>query len=210
MSADKKTVASSTDSVHAGIPKARPHHALSLSIEPTATYTFADTAELERYMRGEDPDPEREEYARYGNPTVCELERRVAALESTDDAVAFSSGMAAITTAVMSLVKAGDHIVLFRDGYRRTRQLVTQTLARFGIEHSIVASGDLNALSAALQSNTRLVIAESPTNPYLYCCDLSGLAALVKARGKIRTLVDSTLATPINCRPLEFGVDLVV
>jgi cystathionine gamma-synthase len=210
MSADKKTVANSTDSVHAGVPAARPHHALSLSIEPTATFTFANTAELERYMRGEDPDPGREEYGRYGNPTVCELERRVADLELAEDGVAFSSGMAAITTAVLSLVKAGDHIVLFRDGYRRTRQLVTQTLARFGIEHSIVPSGDLNALSAALRDNTRLVIAESPTNPYLYCVDLQKLSELVKARGRIRTLVDSTFATPINCRPLEFGVDLVV
>jgi cystathionine gamma-synthase len=210
MSADPKTFASSTDSVHAGVPGDRPHHALALSIEPTATYTFADTAELERYMRGEDPDPEREEYGRYGNPTVCELERRVAALELTEDAVAFSSGMAAITTAVISLVKAGDHIVLFRDGYRRTRQLVTQTLARFGVEHSIVPSGDLGALQAALLPSTRLVIAESPTNPHVFCVDLAELAQLVKARGRIRTLVDSTLATPINCRPLEFGVDLVV
>ena len=210
MSSDKKTVASSTDSVHAGVPAGRPHHALSLSIEATATFTFADTAELERYMRGEDPDPSREEYGRYGNPTVCELERRVADLEVAEAGAAFSSGMAAIATAVLSLVKAGEHVVLFRDGYRRTRQLVTQTLARFGVEHSIVPSGDLQALGAALQDNTRLVIAESPTNPYLYCCDLKELAALVKTRGRIRTLVDSTFATPINCRPLEFGVDLVV
>src|SRR6186713_3201455 len=78
MSVDKKTVASSTDSVHAGVPAGRPHNALALSIEATATFTFANTAELERYMRGEDPDPSREEYGRYGNPTVCELERRVA------------------------------------------------------------------------------------------------------------------------------------
>ena len=210
MSADKKTVANSTDSVHAGIPATRPHHSLGLSIEPTATFTFANTAELERYMRGEDPDPNREEYGRYGNPTVCELERRVADLELAEDGVAFSSGMAAISTAVLSLVKTGDHVVLFRDGYRRTRQLVTQTLARFGVEHSIVPSGDLEAMSAALQDNTRLVIAELPTNPHVFCVDLAELSRIVKARGRIRTLVDSTLATPINCRPLEFGADLVV
>jgi cystathionine gamma-synthase len=210
MSADKKTFAGSTESVHAGTPATRPHHALALSIEPTATYTFASTAELERYMRGEDPDPEREEYGRYGNPTVCELERRMAELEGAEDCVAFSSGMAAITTAVLSLVKAGDHIVLFRDGYRRTRQLVTQTLARFGVEHTIIPSGDLSALTAALRDNTRLVIGESPTNPHVFCCDLAELSHIVKARGRIRTLVDSTLATPVNCRPLEFGIDLVV
>jgi cystathionine gamma-synthase len=210
MSDDRKTFATSTNSVHAGIPATRPHHALALSIDATATYTFANTAELERYMRGEDPDPDREEYGRYGNPTVCELERRVAELERAEDGVAFSSGMAAIATAVLSLVKAGDHVVLFQDGYRRTRQLVTQTLARFGVEHSIVPSGDLGALSVALRDNTRLVIAESPTNPHVFCVDLAELARIVKARGRIRTLVDSTLATPVNCRPLEFGVDLVV
>ena len=210
MSSEKKTVANSTDSVHAGVPARRPHNALSLGIDVTATFTFADTAELERYMRGEDPDPEREEYGRYGNPTVCELERRVADLELAGSGVAFSSGMAAISTAVLSLVKAGDHVVLFRDGYRRTRQLVTQTLSRFGVEHSIVPSGDLGALGAALKANTRLVIAEAPTNPYLYCIDLAELSKIVKARGRIRTLVDSTFATPVNCRPLEFGIDLVV
>lgn len=206
----KKTVAGSTESVHAGTPEKRPHHALSLGIHTTATFTFKDTAELERYMRGEDPDPEREEYGRYGNPTVCELERRVADLELAEGGVAFSSGMSAISTAVLSLVKAGEHVVLFRDGYRRTRQLVTQTLARFGVEHTIVPSGDLAALSAALRDNTRLVIGESPTNPYLYCTDLAEMAKLVKARGRIKTLVDSTFATPINCRPLEFGIDMVV
>ncbi len=210
MSTDPKTVANSTDSVHAGIPNKRPHNALSLSIDATATFTFADTAELERYMRGEDPDPSREEYGRYGNPTVCELERRVADLELAEAGVAFSSGMAAVATAVLSLVKAGEHVVLFRDGYRRTRQLVTQTLARFGVEHSIVDSGDLTAFAGALRDNTRLVIAEAPTNPYLYCVDLAELSKIVKARGRIKTLVDSTFATPVNCRPLEFGIDLVV
>ncbi len=124
--------------------------------------------------------------------------------------MAFSSGMAAVATAVLALVKAGEHVVLFRDGYRRTRQLVTQTLARFGVEHTIVDSGDLTAFAGALRDNTRLVIAEAPTNPYLYCVDMSELSKLVKARGRIKTIVDSTFATPINCRPLEFGIDLVV
>ena len=87
-------------------------------------------------MRGEDPDPEREEYGRYGNPTVRELERRVAALEGAEDGVAFSSGMAAMTTAILASVKAGEHVVLFRDCYRRIRQLVTTVLPRFGIEHT--------------------------------------------------------------------------
>ncbi|MGF2076025.1 PLP-dependent transferase, partial [Enterococcus casseliflavus] len=79
---------------------------------------------------------------RYGNPTVRELERRVAALEGAEDAVAFSSGMAATSTALLALLKAGDHMVLFQDCYRRTRQLVTQTLQRFGVEHTLVEPGN--------------------------------------------------------------------
>lgn len=202
--------ASSTDAVHAGTSAERPHHSLTVAVAQTATYTFSNTAELERYMRGEDPDPEREEYGRYGNPTVRELEQRMAALEGAEAALAFSSGMAAVTAVLLALTKAGDHVVLFRDCYRRTRQLVTQTLSRFGIEHSLLDPGDLDALANAIRPTTRLVLSESPTNPYLYCVDLERLVEIVKARGRIRTVVDATFATPINCRPLGFGVDLVV
>jgi cystathionine gamma-synthase len=183
---------------------------LTHGIAQTATYTFEDTATLERYMRGEDPDPHREEYGRYGNPTVRELEHKVAALEHAEDCVAFSSGMTAVTTAILALTKGGDHVVLFRDCYRRTRQFITQFLPRFGVEHTIVPPGDFDALSAALRDNTRLVLTESPTNPFQYCADLEKLSRTVRARGRIRTLIDSTLATPYNSRPLEFGIDLVM
>jgi cystathionine gamma-synthase len=200
----------STRAVHAGAPAVRPSHTLAPSIAQTATYTFENTADLEQYMRGEDPDPEREEYGRYGNPTVRELEQRVTALEGAEDGVAFASGMAAISTALLSLVKSGEHVVLFNDCYRRTRQLVRTVLSRFGIEHDVVPAGDLAALEAVLRPTTRLVLSESPTNPFLYCVDLQKLVAVVKRHGRIKTLVDSTMATPINCRPLDFGVDLVV
>lgn len=211
MAHDKPRFARSTDAVHSGIPAQRPHHALTPGIVQTATYTFHSTADLEQYMRGEDLDPEREEYGRYGNPTVRELEQRVAALEGTDDATAFSSGMAAITSALFALLKQGDHVVLFRDCYRRTRQFVTTWLCRYGIEHTIVPPGDLDAMEAAITERTKLVITESPTNPFNYCVDLQDLANRVKAKNRrTRTLVDSTFATPINCRPHQFGIDLVV
>jgi cystathionine gamma-synthase len=209
-SAASRRQTSSTDAVHAGIERGRSHHTLTPSIAQTATYTFENTATLERYMRGEDPDPEREEYGRYGNPTVRELERRVAALEGAEDAVAFASGMAATSSALLALLKTGDHVVLFRDCYRRTRQLITQTLQRFGIEHSMVEPGDLAGMEAALRPNTRLVVTESPTNPLNFCVDLEKLSATVKAKGRIRTLVDSTFATPINSLPLSLGIDLVL
>jgi cystathionine gamma-synthase len=205
-----KPSSSSTEAVHAGSPHRRPHHTLTQSIALTATYTFEDSADLERYMRGQDQDPEREEYGRYGNPTVRELETRVAALELADDALAFASGMAAITSTLFALTKAGDHVVLFNDCYRRTRQFVLTMLARFGVEYSLIPAGDVDALAGALRKNTRCVITESPTNPYLCCVDLEQVAAIVKQHGRARTLVDSTFATPVNCRPLRYGVDLVV
>jgi cystathionine gamma-synthase len=179
---------------------------LTAPIAQTATYSFADTAELVAYQEGH---KEREEYGRYGNPTVRLFEERVAALEHTEDAVAFASGMAAITSAILALTKAGDHVVLFSDCYRRTRQFVTTFLARFGVEHTLVAPADLTALERALRPETKLVVSEAPTNPYLTVVDLDGLVALCKPR-RVRVLIDSTFATPVNMNPADHGVDLVV
>lgn len=204
----EKKLASSTDAVHAGTERDRPAHALAPAIVQTATYTFRSTADLERYMAGEDADGEREEYGRYGNPTVREVEHRLAALEGTDDALLFASGMAAITTTILALVKSGDHVVLFRDVYRRTRQLVTTTLARFGVEHTLVDPGDLDGLEKAIGARTRLAVTESPTNPYLRCVDLARFAAICK-EARVKSIVDATFATAVNCRPAAFEVDLV-
>lgn len=161
-------------------------------------------------MEGRDEDPDREEYGRYGNPTVREFEKRLAALEGADDAVAFSSGMAAVTTAILALCKAGDHVVLFSDCYRRTRQFVSTTLGKFGVANTQIPAGDIAALKDALRPETRLVITESPTNPYLYCVDLEAVVAITKTHRRAKVLIDSTFATPVNYRPLHYGVDLVV
>lgn len=205
-----KHEATSTEAVHAGCAERHAHHALAPGIAQTATFTFADTADLERYMRGEDQDPEREEYGRYSNPTVRELEMRVAAMEGAGDAAAFASGMAAITSTLLAFTKAGDHVILFNDCYRRTRQFVAKTLTRFGVEQTLVPAGDLDALKSALRDETRWIISESPTNPYLHCVDLAGVAEIARRHGKAKTLVDSTFATPVNCRPLRYGIDLIV
>ncbi|HVY45772.1 MAG TPA: PLP-dependent transferase, partial [Minicystis sp.] len=199
----------STDAVHAGEERPRPGRSLAAPVVQTATFTFDDTADLERYFAGDDADPERQEYGRYGNPTVRELERRVAALDGAEDAAAFASGMAAITTAVLALVRAGDHVVVFRDAYRRTRQFVVGTLARFGVAHTVVEATSIEGLAAAIGPKTRLAVTESPTNPYLRCVDLERFAATCRA-ARVRSLVDATFATPINARPLDHGVDLVV
>jgi cystathionine gamma-synthase len=198
----------STRSVHAGVTRPDRHQAVPTPIVSTATYTFSNSAEVAAHMTGEHPDPHREEYGRYGNPTVRGLEDRIAALEEGDACVAFGSGMAALTTAMLALLKSGSHVILFRDGYRRTRQFVAKTLAAYGVEHTVVEPGDLAGVRAAITPKTRLIVGESPTNPYLHCTDLRALAALAKEH-RIKTIVDSTFATPINLRPLSFGIDLV-
>lgn len=210
MRAVRRATSTSTDAVHAGEPATRPHHTLTSPVAMTATFTFEGSDDLARYMRGEDADADREEYGRYGNPTVREVERRIAALEATDDALLFASGMAAMTTAILALVKAGDHVVLFSDCYRRTRQFVSVTLAKFGVRSTLVPPGDLDAMAAALLPETKLVVTESPTNPYLTCVDLGTLVSRVRAAGRARVIVDSTFATPVNQRAAQAGVDLVV
>ena len=195
-----------TPAVHGGEPKHYAHDALTAPIVQTATYTFANTAELVEYMEGR---KERQEYGRYGNPTARLLEERVAVLEGTEDAVSFSSGMAAVTSAILALVKSGDHVILFSDCYRRTRQFVTRFLSQFGVEHSLVPPADLEALERAIRPQTKLVISEAPTNPYLTVVDLPKVSAICKPK-RIRTLIDSTFATPINLNPAEHGIDLVI
>ncbi|MDI3289476.1 aminotransferase class I/II-fold pyridoxal phosphate-dependent enzyme [Polyangium sp. 15x6] len=205
----KTALPTSTDSVHAGERVDRPHHTLAPSIALTATYTFADSDDLERFMRGEDPDPGRLDYGRYGNPTVREVEARIAALDGTEDALLFPSGMAALTTTILAFVKAGDDVVLFRDTYRRTRQFVVKMLSRLGVSHTLLEPGDLDGLESAIGPKTRLVITEMPTNPYLRCVDVERLADICK-KTRAKTLVDATFATPVNAMFSAVGIDLVV
>jgi len=201
----------STRAVHAGERRAKPHHALTNAIVQTSTFTFADTADLvafkEAYMWGD--ETERSEYGRYGNPTVAVVERKLAELDNGEAALLFSSGMAAITTSLLMLLSAGAHVVMTDDCYRRTRQFVTQFLKRYDIEATLVPVGDYAALEAAIQPNTRLIVSESPTNPYLRVVDVPRMVEIAR-RHKLKTIIDSTFATPINQRPLEYGVDLVI
>ncbi|MBL8684964.1 MAG: aminotransferase class I/II-fold pyridoxal phosphate-dependent enzyme [Myxococcales bacterium] len=199
--------ADSTLAVHGGERWPKPNDAITTPIAATATYTFGDTAELVSFMEG---SVQREEYGRYGNPTVHALEAKCAALEATDGALAFASGMAAVTTAILALVKSGAHVVLFRDCYRRTRQFVTTTLDRFGVTHTLVEPGDIEGLARAIRPETKLVISEAPTNPYGNVVDLDAMVSVVKKHRGVKTMIDATFATPINLRPAVHGVDLVV
>lgn len=206
----------STEAVHGymGMRRSQPHHALVTPLVQTATYTFSDTADLcafmEAKMWGTDPDmAERGEYGRYGNPTVRSVEKRLAALENGDDALLFPTGMAAVTNVLLSMLSAGSHIIFTDDCYRKTRQFCQTFLQRLGIESTQVPMGDYEALEAAIQPNTRIIISESPTNPYLRVVDLNRLVEIAR-RHRIKTIIDATFATPVNQRPLDFGVDLVI
>ncbi len=200
-----------TQVVHAGEHRARLGHSLTEPILQTATYTFENTAALVHFMeqhQDEGGDP-REEYGRYGNPTVRAFEEKLAMLEGTGDAVAFGSGMAAVTSSILALVKSGSHVILFSDCYRRTRQFVTRFLDRFGVTSTLIPPADLDALERAITPQTRLVVSESPTNPYQTVVDLERLSVICKSH-RIKTMIDATFATPINLRPAAHGIDLVV
>jgi cystathionine gamma-synthase len=195
-----------TAAVHAGEPRPKPAHALATPIVQTATYTFADTQELKDHFEGK---VDRVEYGRYGNPTQRIAEAKLAALEGAEDCLLFASGMAAMTTALFALLSRGTHAVVTNDSYRRTRQFLNHTLSRYGIEVSTVPAGDYEAMEEAIRPTTRVLLSESPTNPYNRILDLERFAEIGR-RHRVRTVIDATFATPYNVRPLEFGVDVVM
>lgn len=203
---DEEDISQKTLAVHGGEPRTYPYDSLVAPITQTATYSFADTAELIAYFEGH---KEREEYGRYGNPSVRLVEEKVAALERTADCAAFASGMAAVTSTILALVKSGSHVILFADCYRRTRQFVTTFLDRFGVSSTLIPPADIDALRAAIRPETRLVIAEAPTNPYQTVPDLEEMVEVCREH-RIKTLIDSTFATPVNFRPAAFGIDIVI
>ena len=196
----------STRAVHSGEPRGRPYDAVATPVVNSATFAFRDTAELAAHVEGR---VVRDEYGRYGNPTVRALEQKLAALEGCADAAAFASGMAAITTTLLALLKSGSHMVLAGGGYRRTRQFCATVLERFGVNCTIVESTKVDDLSAAMRPGTRLVLVELPTNPFLRVIDLPRLVERARAR-HVWVLVDATFATPVNFRPAEHGADLVI
>lgn len=206
------TQGKSTRAVHGGTKRRKAFNSLNTPIVQTATYTFGDTQELIDFMESKtwgDGD-DREEYGRYGNPTVSAVERKLAAMDSGEDAVLYASGMAAITSLLLSVLPSGAHIVMTDDCYRRTRQFCQTFLKRFGIETTVVPMGDYDAMEAAIiPKTTRVIISESPTNPYLRIANLDRIAKLGK-KYRILTMIDSTFATPVNQRPLEWGIDFVV
>jgi methionine-gamma-lyase len=148
-------------------------------------------------------------YTRWANPTVRQLEAKLADLEGGEAAVAFGSGMAATTALLLHELKAGDHLIVGDVTYAGVAELVRDTLPRLGIEVEPVDLADLETLGRALRPETRLVYAETPSNPILKLTDIEAVARVTHEAGA-RLVVDSTFATPVATRPLERGADFVV
>jgi len=162
--------------------------------------TFAEMANVPRHPGF---------YTRYGNPTHEHVAAILAKLEGTETALLTGSGMAAISTTVLALVSAGDHVIAQSRHYMSTTKLFEEVLPRFGVQVSIVEQSDLAAMEAAMRPNTRLIMLETPVNPTLMLTDLAAVAALAKPRG-ILTVADNTFASPLNQKPHALGIDIVL
>ena len=148
-------------------------------------------------------------YPRYFNTVNQDVVvKKICALEKAEDGVLFSSGMAAMSTAILALAGAGDHVILMDELYGGTHAFVTDTFERLGIRYSF-AKTNVDAITAAITDRTRVIVIESPTNPLLGIIDIRKVADLARARG-IATIIDNTFATPINQKPIELGIDIVV
>jgi len=193
---ETKTVRGATDLDKKNGPLATP-------IYQTSTFEVTDNDEQ---LRATHTD---HFYTRYGNPTNTVAEKTIAALEGVDAALTFASGMGAITTTLMALLKSGDHIVAQRDIYGGVSKFLSEWLPKMGIETTFVDTTEYDQHARAIRPNTKLLYLESPTNPTLRVVDFKEVAALAKQH-KLLCMVDATFGTPINQHPAEFGMDLVM
>jgi cystathionine gamma-synthase len=200
----------STLAVHGLERRSKAHHAVSTPIVQTSNFSFESMAEVVEFMKakGQGRIIREQEYGRYGNPTQAEAERKLAAIEGAERAILFSTGMSAVILTLMAYMKRDGHIIFTSDCYRQTRDFATNFLAKFGVQNTLVPP-TTEAIEAAIRPNTNIIFTESPTNPYLRVLDLPAVVKVAK-RHRVLTMIDATLATPFNIRPLEFGVDLVI
>ena len=172
----------------------------------TSGYVQPDAETAARRFAGEE---EGYTYARLGNPTVSSFEMRLAAMESAEACIATSTGMSAILLMCLGLLKSGDHVICSHSLFGSTIKLIGSEFAKFGVQTSYVSQTNVAEWKAAMQPNTRILFAETPTNPLTDVCDIQALADIAHA-GNALLVVDNCFATPILQRPLEMGADLVV
>ena len=206
ISAATPGVGLSTQAVHAGEARQKAGDAVTDAIFCASTFTFPDSQSVIDYI---EQQQQREEYGRYGNPIEKVVERKLAALEGAEEGLLFSSGMAAMVGLFMAKLNAGDEVIFFDECYHRSREFCVKHLSRFGVVTQQVKTGDYDAMEAAINDNTRLLVSESPTNPHLSVVDLDRFAE-IGHRHEVETLIDATLATPCNLRPIDAGIDYVM
>ncbi|MES2255467.1 MAG: aminotransferase class I/II-fold pyridoxal phosphate-dependent enzyme [Pseudomonadota bacterium] len=148
-------------------------------------------------------------YTRRGNPTSARLAKVISDMEGGETGMIFASGMGAIATTLMTFLKAGDHVVGQRNHYIGITEMIDKILPEYGVEATRVDQRSVSAFEAAIKPNTKMILLESPSNPLMHITDLKAVCDLARARGII-TLCDNTFATPINQRPLDLGVDIVM
>jgi cystathionine beta-lyase/cystathionine gamma-synthase len=192
-----------TKAVRGGVDLDKKNGPLATPIFQTSTFEVSDNEEQLRAT------PTDHFYTRYGNPTNTVAEKRIAELEGVDAALTFASGMGAITTTILALLKAGDHIVAQRDIYGGVTKFFAQWLPKLNIETTFVDTTSYEEHGRAIRPNTKLLYLESPTNPTLRVVDLKAAAALARQYGLI-SMIDGTFGTPINQHPAEYGIDLVM
>jgi methionine-gamma-lyase len=195
-----------TKAVHAGAERGEHFGAVSTPIYQSTVFGFSDADEAAAVHNHEKPGFY---YGRLGNPTQAALERTMSELEGGEDALALASGMAAISAAVLTFAKAGDHIVAPGSMYSTTTNMLRHLADRFGIETSFVARTDAADYRAAARPSTKLFWIETPSNPVLNVTDIAAVCAVAKELG-ILAVVDNTFATPFNQQPLFLGADLSV
>ncbi len=204
--ASAQPVGPSTAAVHAGEARQKPGFSITDPIFASSTYTFPTTQSIIDFIEEDQP---REEYGRYGNPGERVVERKLAALDGGEEAVLFSSGMAALVGLLMAHLNAGEEIIFFDECYHRSREFCRKHLTRFGVAFREVPTCDYAAMEAAITPRTKFIVSESPTNPHLSVIDIAKFADIGRRKG-VLTLIDATLCTPYNLRPLEAGVDFVL
>ncbi len=196
----------STRSVHAGIARDPEHGSISTPIHLSSTYFSRSTQEVIEYLEGRRSI---NFYSRYSNPTVEAAEEKIAALEGGERCLCFGSGMAAISSLLLSQLRQGDHVVATRELYGGTFEFLQHLLPKWGVTVAFVKPSDLKALDAAVGSSTRLIYTETPTNPTLTIVDLEEVAQIAHRHG-IPCAIDNTFASPLNQRPIGCGFDFVV
>lgn len=195
-----------TKAIHAGRVGDPSFGSLATPIHQTSTFVFDNVQQGANRFAGEEGGFI---YSRLGNPTVLELEQRMAALENTEAAAAFGSGMGAVSATLLANLKKGDHLVASAALYGCSFALINHKFAELGIEASFVDITDPAAIEAAIKENTKLVFFETPINPNLVCADLNEIKRIAD-KHDLLTVIDNTFMSPVLQQPTDYGMDLII